>query len=277
MAPWDETTPATERFTFSYHVTCTNILIGISLLSLGAAVLARPLGYPDPTGALAFTSEAALHRFQVWRFLTYSFAHALEPGPLIGFALCSFILYRWGHELEWDWGWPRFLAFYLGAAAYGALAHATFQALTAQPVLPALDGYGPALAVMLAHAFQPSKRPVLFLMLLPIPPLLAFALSLGAAVLVSAGFIQVGTSPFTVAGASLAGWGYLVLDPRMDRLLDAWEIRRTRSRTVREAEAHRDVDRLLDKIQRTGMASLSARERRILKRASRYYGRRQHG
>jgi hypothetical protein len=204
----------------------------------------------------------------------------MQPGPLLAFGLMSLALFRFGNDLEREWGGPRVFGFYLASSLYGALAHAAYQVLrpgsAPGPAPAALEGCGPTLAVILAYASLHPRRSILFLLVLPVRPPAMFALSLGAMLVFGVGFLAEGLSPFAMAGSVAAAGAILALEPRFDAWLDIRDQRAARARYLEEVELRQEVDRLLDKIHRVGLDALTARERRILQRASRLYGRDAH-
>lgn len=277
MPTWDEITPYTERSTFSKHASVTNALLGVHVLSLATAVvfsLGEWWGFPD---AVDFRTIQAIGGLEVWRFITYPFAHPLDPASLVAFAVLGWMFLRAGNELERDWGGARMFGFCAALALYGGAAHAAYDALS-----PSLDGtlskaggfHAPVLGVLLAHALRNPRRPALLLGLVPMRSITLFWLVFGASLLYGV-FLFLptprGPSPVAMAGAVAAAWIYLRLDPRLDRFLEWLDTRRARAKFLEEFELRGQVDVLLEKIQREGMASLTRRERKLLRRASGLY------
>jgi membrane associated rhomboid family serine protease len=271
MPTWDEITPYTERSTFAKHASVTNALLVVHGAAFACAAAMRVLGLADVTEALEFKAATAIDRLELWRFLTYPFAHTVDAGPLIAFVLLGWMFCGAGNELEKEWGSARMLAFFAGTALYGAVAHALVQKAGALPDLKAREFYGPVMAVLLVHAVRHSGRSILLLLLVPVRALTAFWAVFSLTLLYAVLTLDLGSSPVAVAAAAGAGWVYTRLDARLDRLFEALQARAARTQFLEEFEVRREVDGILEKIQRSGMESLTRRERRLLKRASRIF------
>lgn len=271
MPTWDEITPYTERSTFAKHASVTNALLVVHAAAFACAAAMRYLDLADFAGALEFKAGAALDRLELWRFLTFPFAHSVEVGPLIAFILLGWMFHSAGNELEKEWGSGRLLAFFAGTALYGAVGHALLQKAGAFPTLKAREFYGPVMAVLLVHALRHPGRATLLLLIVPVRAVTAFWAVFSLTLLYAVLTHDLGSSPVAVAAAAGAGWVYSRLDPRLDRLFESLQSRAARSQFLEEFEVRREVDGILDKIQRSGMDSLTRRERRLLKRASRIF------
>jgi hypothetical protein len=82
----------------------------------------------------------------------------------------------------------------------------------------------------------------------------------------SALYFPAGLAP--ILGAAAAAVAVEKLEPRLDRWLEGRAIRSERARFLSEVEIRRQVDALLEKIGRDGMASLTRQELRILRAGS---------
>lgn len=275
MPAWDETTPYTERSTFSKHASVTNAILGVHVLALAAAVVFQFASWRGFVEACRFETVPAVFGFQAWRFITYPFAHSLDPASLGAFVLLGWLFFRAGNEIERDWGGARMFGFCTALALYGASAQAVFDVATGAAADPELRGMGgfhaPILGVLLVHALRNSRRPALFFMLIPMRTLTLFWLIFGGALLYGVFLHREGPSAVAMIGAVAAAGVYARLDPRLDRFLEWLETRRARAKFLEEFELRAQVDLLLEKIQRSGMDSLTRMERKTLKRASGLY------
>jgi hypothetical protein len=223
----------------------------------------------DLTG-LAFAPQAFLHG-AVWQPLTYAFLGQLSFFTPLGL-LC---LYQWGVEVERYLGRPRFLAL--------------FAQLLAVPLVVGLGWYtalGAGGAMMIA-----GNYPLLAGLLIAFATLYPGIEYLGWVPLKWFAFVCV------VAGSlmDLADRNYLALTILLGNCAAAWAyirwlqvggevrwpawqawLRRKRLRVLPDPEprpaagrADADVDAILDKISRSGMASLTAAEREQLHQRSR--------
>jgi len=214
-------------------------------------------------------SDRGIHAAYGWQFLTAAFLHD-GPWHLIGNML---ILYLVGRDVESIVGQRHFLLLYLAGAVAGELGHLFLMPSTS--VL--LAASGGVTAVLVAYATILPELALTSMTLFAVPVRLkakhlahgAFALALLGVVLDRSA--TVAHSAFL--GGCVAGWLYVHLlgFGRPSILQRALRQRRA------EAERHRmmspeqfiaeEVDPILDKISREGIASLTRSERRLLAKA----------
>ena len=283
MPAWDETTPYTERSTLARHASVTNAFLGVHLIALAATVVFHFIHWPAFRVATELRALPALFDLEFWRFLTYPFSHPIDPASLGAFAVLGWLFLKAGHELEREWGGARMFGFCSALALYGGAAHVLYQTVVGTAADPLAAGVGgfhaPVIGVLLAQALRNPRRPALLFALVPMRTITLFWMTFGSALLygVLVSFRQDGPpamsvpSPVAMAGAAGAAWVYHRIDPRLDRLLEWIDTRRARARFVEEFELRAQVDVLLEKIQRGGLASLTRQERKTLKRASGLY------
>ena len=110
------------------------------------------------------------------------------------------------------------------------------------------------------------ERPLLLLFVFPVRTL-AGILLMGVALLACcAVYFPAGVAP--LLGASVAAIAVEKLESRLDRWRNEFTLRRDRDRFLTDVETRRQVDLILEKISREGMAGLSRRDRRILRAGS---------
>jgi membrane associated rhomboid family serine protease len=181
-------------------------------------------------------------------------------------------LYFLGMYLERAWGTKRFLVFYLTCGVIAGLTHVAFSFLLDQPDwIPLVGASGGVLAVLAACAILfPHIRVVM--LLFPVPIRFAALILIVISVLFMLTGEQGGTAHAAHFGGMVAGGLWVWLGPRLrnaradaqQRINNgAWE-RKMR----REQQTQAEVDRILDKIRREGIGSLSSREKRILQDAT---------
>ncbi|MGH7476248.1 MAG: rhomboid family intramembrane serine protease [Longimicrobiales bacterium] len=235
-----------------------------------------------------------------WTPLTYMFVHA-------GFLHLLFNmigLFFFGPPLEARWGSKEFVRFYLVCGLGGAAFSFIFA-----PQAAVVGASAAVFGVLLAFAMNWPDAPIYIWGILPVKAkwLIAF---LAAITLLSAfGGSGDGVAHFAHLGGFVAGWVYLKLDP-FGRTSGGWRasataaprgrrgpgrtlgdrLRRLRPRTTlrvmqpgddpadRQPPRRRvdervldEIDRVLDKISREGMSSLSPEEKRLLDDVSRRY------
>jgi len=277
MPTWDEITPYTERSTLSKHATVTNALLSIHVLALGVAVALQYAGRNWFLPAIELKVPNVISTLEVWRLFSFPFAHTPEIGPVIVFGLLGWMFYRAGNELEREWGGARMLGFCMALALYGGLSHALYSILTGTGAdtekMGARGFAAPVLGVLLVNTLRNPRRPALLFLILPVRALALFWVLFVAVLLYEVLTLEppIGSSPVAVGGAVAAAWLYTVLDPKFDRFFQWLETRQARAQFLEEFELRGQVDAILEKIQRSGMDSLTRRERKLLKRASRLF------
>ena len=220
---------------------------------------------PQVTDWLVFAPSLVLIR--PWTVLTYMFAHA-------GFTHILFnmiALYFFGPPVESRIGSNRFITMYLLGGICGAAASFVFA-----PHSAIIGASGAVFAVMFAFARYWPTAQILVFGIIPVEARLLVILT----VIISlwSGFhgSQSGVADFAHLGGLVGGWGYLAW---IDRHQGA---RKFRSKTVAKVshdnllnwkhvdpksvhEVNRDeVNRILDKINAKGLASLTPQERLFL-------------
>jgi membrane associated rhomboid family serine protease len=236
-------------------------------------------------------------RGEVWRLISYAFLHV----DLLHLLFNMLFLWWFGSELEERYGRWEFLAFYLLAALAGGLAFQAYGAavsyqesgtLTAES-LRCVGASGAVTAVLVLAACHFPNRVIYIFFVLP-APLWLFVLLI---VLVDALYFMKGESTGTavvvhLAGAGLGlvyylrGWRLLALGEwlaswrrprprlRLYRGEDAAPAAPVPPRTAEEIELEAQLDAVLEKLSRSGRASLTESERALLLRASEIYRKR---
>ena len=242
---------------------------------------------------------------QVWRLLTYAFLH--DPGSILHIVFNMLFLWWFGSEVEGIYGQREFLTFYLVSALVGGVAFTayggvkSYEALHSFSALPmrCLGASGAVTAVMVLYACHFPTRIIYLMFFLPVP-MWAFV---GFMVLVDAFYFMGGVDTGTavtvhLAGAAL-GFAYYKLQWRLSPwwtwLLNRQGPRsRPRLRVYKGEEAPAEpvaaaappaaagvdeqleakLDAVLEKVARSGQASLTEGEREILFRASEIYKKR---
>ncbi len=204
----------------------------------------------------------------VWQLLSYGFMHSLaDPFHII---MNLMMLYFLGTMVEGIVGGRRFLFFYLASVVVAGFAQLML-GLALGDDAAILGASGGALAVVVAAAtLRPQTRIIFIIFPLTLKTLavILVAIDLYGQILSFQG-MGGGVARFAhLAGAAMGflfvrkGWIYR--DPIEG--LDRW---RANAAAQRETDVQKRVERLLDKIHRDGIQSLSRAEQDFLKRASR--------
>jgi membrane associated rhomboid family serine protease len=216
-----------------------------------------------------------LFGLRIWQPVTYAFLH----GGLFHLLFNLLVLWMMGGEVERFWGRREFLRYYL-VCVLGAAAMAFVFAFDGRVI----GASGGVFGVMTAFALMFPRRLIYVWFVLPVPAWLLVLVLFAVELLVIGS--RDGVAHFAHVGGALTGFLYLKLGLR-DRLgwpalrgggLPArWRRRRLRvepggaggaAGPARRDEAA-EIDRILDKISRTGLASLTPEESRTLEAASR--------
>jgi len=254
---------------------------------------------PGPvTDALILDTGKVMHG-EVWRLLTYAFLH--EPSVWQHIVFNMLFLYWFGKDVEDLYGPREFLAFYLTSAVVGGLLFQIIAMIQGQDGL-CLGASGAVTAVMVLCALHFPNRVILLFFFLPVPIWLFVVFEVAQDAFVFLGGIKTGTAVAVHLGGAAFAFTYYKMQWRLVGFLPSlrtWKMRgpRPRLRVFHAAEdedtpqpAHvasqplsqRDLDEqleakldaVLEKVARSGQASLTDSEKQILLRASQIYKKR---
>lgn len=224
-----------------------------------------------PDSVLALHPKALLHGC-VWQVVTYMFLHANFMHILFNMLALWFM----GPETERRMGSGHFLAMYLLSGVLGGLGWAWLTGWNNPAACVGASGavYG----VLAAFAtLYPHRQLTVFLVIFPITAE-AWKIVLGLA-LVQYLLVTSGSNSNIAYTAHLAGAfaGFLYVDQLFENRtlrgwlgrLTGWSWPRRRSRKEEAAPDPAEVERILEKISREGIGSLTRAERETLQRASR--------
>jgi membrane associated rhomboid family serine protease len=206
-----------------------------------------------------------------WQIFTYLFLH----GGFFHWLFNMFILWMFGRELEVRWGTLEFLRYFFITGIGAAFC---LLALAPRQTIPTIGASGAIYGMIVAFAMLFPEAVLYFYFLIPLTARQAAVLCAFIEFFAS---LQPTGSRFTPL-AHLGGMltGYLYLKLRMGTLwaftnpFPAWWSRLARRgrKRIRLHEVSDDlvseVDRILDKILRDGVQSLTDREKRIMERYS---------
>ena len=224
-----------------------------------------------PVGEL-FTSMFSVfpvtwgHVLQVWRLVTYQFLHA----GFMHFFFNMLMLFFFGPNLERLWGTKRFLVFYLTCGAAGGILYTLLVITgTLQPAF-LVGASGSIYGIMAAMAIL---FPNIMIYVYGIIPVRLWVL---AVIMVVFSFMSMG-GPDNAGGHAAhfagmaAGAAYVLVGPWKKKLSQVaekpkqvkWEHKLNQQRNFQA-----EVDRILDKVHRDGIGSLTRKEKKTLQDAS---------
>ncbi len=203
--------------------------------------------------------------------VTYAVAHAPFP-TLLHLAVNAYLLWVFGGEVETLWPGRRFLAFLGWVVLVGAGVHLLLVPLMGASMV--LGGSGIVNAVLAANAAMYPGR-ILDLILLRCRLITFFLVWLAVDVLRAlymAGGMGTGVAADVHLAGAAVGWiwaGGLERHGGPFRgIILRWRGRQAEQARRRAREEEAELDRILAKIGREGLSSLSPRERRFLERRS---------
>ena len=198
--------------------------------------------------------------FQPWRYITYQFLHA-NIGHIAFNMLCLYFL---GPILERSWGSKKFLVFYLVCGVAGGLAYSllvTVNFLYALPLVGAsgsILGLFAACAILFPHFIVFFICPIRFAAIIFALLYTVFVLSKGR----NAGGDAAHLGGMIAAALYVFSQGWLTKKIH----------KRTQGQWQKKMEYFRDlqseVDRILEKVHKTGVHSLTRKEKKTLQKAT---------
>ena len=211
-------------------------------------------------------------KLQFWRLVTYQFLHSRSGALHIFFNMLA--LFFLGPPLERHWGSRRFLSFYLICGASGGLFYLLLNTIGFLTPVPMIGASGSFLGLLAACAIL-FPHMVIFVFFFPL------AIRVAAVVLTFMFFLLVVTRSNNAGGEAAhlagmaAGAAYVLLMPRLGQ----FRLKRRAGSWEKSVEQQRllqvEVDRILAKVHREGLHSLTGKEKKTLKKATQMELRRQ--
>jgi len=236
------------------------------------------LQYFTPLGNFIFIQgslwPAASENFRIWQPFTYMFMH----GGTTHLFFNMFALWMFGAEIENYWGTKEFTWYYficgVGAALINLVA-------TMGTLSPTVGASGAIYGVLLAFGMMFPGRYIFLYFLFPIKAkyfIAGFALIEFMSGLEAEPWAAAATLPtFAHLGGMLIGFIYITLKRRdfnpleqMKKMLDRPKKRVATIHSIGKEDnglREQEIDRILDKISRSGYSSLSKNERETLLKA----------
>ncbi|MDH4239903.1 MAG: rhomboid family intramembrane serine protease [Phycisphaerae bacterium] len=204
---------------------------------------------------------------QLWRQITYQFLHA-NPWHIFFNML---VLYFFGPMLERHWGSKKFLTFYLICGAMGGLLYPFLVLVGWLGAAPLVGASGSILGMLAAGGILFPNMMVYVWGVIPVK-LRILAIIFAAISIIT----LLRPDQFTNAGGEAAHLGGMVAGAvyvlsqswrdkfRLKLRSGAWDKKMTAQRNLQV-----EVDRILEKVHSEGIQSLSMKEKRILRQATR--------
>ena len=205
----------------------------------------------------------AIGKLWLWQFVTYTFLHSVSDPWHIIFNML--VLWMFGSEVERAMGTRRFLTMYFTAGIFAGIFGCLFT-----PNNPILGASGAIFAVEIAFAmFYPNATIIFFVF----PIKAKYLVTIFAGITVFNCLMPTGgnVAHFAHLGGLLYGFLFIRYEPRFTNFIISRQNQQKENEYRKEEEVRKVVDALLDKVNRTGMKSLTRRERSYLKNASKRY------
>ena len=211
--------------------------------------------------------QAIWSDFMIWQPFTYLFFH----GNIWHILINMFVLWMFGSELENAWGRKNFIKYYFITGIGAGMVTCLFNL---QSNIPVVGASGAVYGILLAYGLSFPNRTVYLYGLIPIKSIW-FVIAIGILAFLSSFQQMTQISHLThISGMAI---GYVFLKRRW-RLNDIWfKIRkktleyRIQIEDVKQSKKkvlEKDIDHILDKIQKVGFKGLSDQEQNKLYNAS---------
>jgi membrane associated rhomboid family serine protease len=220
-----------------------------------------------------------------WQFVTYGFTHSPRSFQHILFNMLT--LFFLGRDIEWTYGRKEFLQLYLTMLVIAGLSWVIVEKIQGAPANTMSYGASGAVAgVVVLYALNFPRRILLLFFVIPVPAWVVGALMVLWDMYGAAHPEGSNIGHTAHLGGAVFAFLYYQAGWRLSRLT-GWRFSWPRFRRGPELRIHppadqppdlsAEVDRILEKIHRSGEASLTRKERRLLEEASRQYQQRQQG
>lgn len=249
------------------------INVGVHIIHL-ISTNASPFAFSEFFGL----SLDGLAHLRIWQLGTYMFVHS--PDNLLHIIFNMLLLFFVGREIERGFGRERFIWFYITCGLVGGLAYLVLGALSpAYYAAPLVGASGAVWGLLIAAMiFYPHMQIIFIIFPMPIRVFGLIILAILFLQAISPGGVRNLGGEVCHFGGAMAGvailyyWGVMPSirfgsggGPNiMGRLRKGAWVRKQR----RLAEEQLEVDRILDKVRREGINSLTRREKKILATAT---------
>ncbi|KKM23206.1 hypothetical protein LCGC14_1617530, partial [marine sediment metagenome] len=202
----------------------------------------------------------AIGKLWLWQFITYMFLHSIhDPWHIV---INMLALWMFGSEVERAMGTKKFLTMYFTAGVFAGIFCCIFT-----PNNPILGASGAIFAVEIAFAmFFPNTTVIFFIF----PMKAKYLIMIFVGITIFNCLMPAGgnVAHFAHLGGLLYGFLFVRYEPKFSNLLISWQVQQQEKEYKKEEELKRQVDQLLDKVNREGMKNLTRKERAFLRNAS---------
>ncbi len=205
------------------------------------------------------TSQA----LQLWRLVSYQFLHAS-----FGHILFNMIgLYFLGPTLERHWHSRKFLMFYLGCGIAGGLLYLVLVALNLLGAGVMVGASGAILGMLAACAIL-FPHFIVFIFFFPVPIRIAAIILTGWYVANLFTGAQNAGGDAAHLGGMAAGAIFVLSQNYRGRFKTKMRFQQMKNKVTTQKDIQQQLDRILEKVHRSGIHSLSSKEKKILRQAT---------
>jgi len=202
---------------------------------------------------------------QLWRVITYQFMHSTNDFSHIFFNML--VLFFFGPMLEGIWGSRKFLLFYLLCGAAGGVLYPMLVVSGVLEPYRLVGASGAILGMIAAGAILFPNSIVLIMFVFPMRLwILAVILAVISMLTLFSGANQ-GGEVAHLAGMA-AGALYVLSDSWRGSLKFKRNAGKWNKKIAEQRNLHFELDRILDKVHKSGIHSLTFKEKRTLKKAT---------
>jgi membrane associated rhomboid family serine protease len=203
---------------------------------------------------------------QIWRLISYQFLH--DPRDILHIMFNMIGLYFLGPTLERYWGSKKFLIFYLGCGVAGGLFYMLLVTVGFLSAVPLIGASGAILGLLAACAIL-FPQFVVFFFIFPVPiRLAAVILTFGYFFIVITGGENAGGNACHLAGMA-AGAAYVLSGSWRAKFKAKFSAgHRWEKKMAEQRNLQIEVDQILEKVHKSGIHSLTLKEKRTLKQAT---------
>jgi membrane associated rhomboid family serine protease len=200
---------------------------------------------------------------QLWRLVSYQFLHASGWHVLLNMVGLFFL----GPTLERSWGSRKFLIFYLSCGVAGGAFFTILCLIHPAWAAPLIGASGSILGMLAACAIL-FPQFVVFIFIFPVPIRVAvFAFTVLYILNILAWGDNAGGDACHLAGMA-AGAAYVLSQSWRDRFASKIQVKRWERTIADEQELRIELDRILEKVHKSGLHSLTRQEKNTLKDAT---------
>ncbi len=238
------------------------LLVVVYLLQLTLAQFAVPF-----SDYLALSANKLANPLQWYRFGSYALAH--DPRDLWHLFFNGLMIWFFGNPVESELGSKRsYFTFCACAAVFSGLTWLVVEMVRTSDPGSVIGASGIVFALIVAFATYDPQRTVL-LIIFPMRAWVMASICMLFALFLSLARGDSGVAHVAHLGGGVFGYLAVRYRSRFDDLLDDLERKRVMAARRHDVETRREVDRILDKINQSGINSLTKAERRFLESASR--------